>query len=365
MTKRDAATSARPVAGTVHGALRRRALRTVAAALLAAAFVALTAQGTLAQIAGARAPVGGLGGEHEIYGEFKVDESKAGEKVPGSFVLVLMTDTGKVIERQSAMVNSTYKFFGLRNGNYEIVVESAGMSIARIPVTINSSRKTEVRQNIEMEWVPPTPSKAGAKPGAISTADYYERPAGNQPLFDQALAAVKKKKHEDAVALLRQVVAADGKDHIAWAYLGAEQSALKDAAEAERSYKRALELRPDLLAAALNLGRLYAIEKNFNAAAEVLKPAVEKHPDSADATFLLAQSYLQTGKNDEAVPLFREAVRLDPKGKSEAHLGLAAILNAAGQKDKAAVELEQFLAKQPNDPRREKFEEYIRQNKKH
>ena len=104
--------------------------RAAAAAFAVAAALLLFAEGARAQ----RAPVGGLGGEHEIYGEFKVDESKSKEKVPGSFILVLMNNAGKVIERQSAQVNSTFKFFGLRNGEYQIIVESVGMPIARIPV---------------------------------------------------------------------------------------------------------------------------------------------------------------------------------------------------------------------------------------
>jgi cytochrome c-type biogenesis protein CcmH/NrfG len=329
------------------------------AAALAATFL-LCAQAAHAQIAGARAPVGGPGGEHEIYGEFKVDESKAREKVPGSFVLVLMNDNGKVIERQSAMINSSFRFFGLRNGDYEIVIESVGMEVARIPVMINSSRKTEVKQDILLEWV----GGNTPKPGAVSAAEFYERPATNGELFGRAEAAFKKKKYKDALPLLQQVVAADERDHIAWAYLGAAHSSLGDGAESERCYLRALTLRPDLLVASLNLGRLYITVKSFTHAVVILKPAAEKYPDSADANFLLAEAYLQTGKYDESAKHFREALRLDPKGKAEAHLRLALILNAAGKKEEAAAELKQFLDKNPSHPNREKLEEYIRQNRK-
>src|SRR5688572_31117371 len=47
----------------------------------------------------------------------------------------------------------------------------------------------------------------------------------------------------------------------------------------------------------------------------------------SDASFLLAEAYLQTGKYDESAALFRESLRLDPKGKAEAHLRLAALLD--------------------------------------
>ncbi|HVG30355.1 MAG TPA: tetratricopeptide repeat protein, partial [Pyrinomonadaceae bacterium] len=346
-------------------ARRGRALRGVVVAALAAAALVALPQVARAQIDGARAPAGGSGGQHEIYGEFKVDESKAKEKVPGSFVLVLMTDAGKVVERQSAMHNARFRFFGLRNGNYEIVVESAGMPVGRLSVQLISSRKVELKQDITLEWDAASAAKAASKAGTVSAADYYERPAANRDLFEKASGAIKKKKYEDAAALLQQIVSADEKDHIAWTYLASAHNALGKAADSERCYVRALALRPDLLAAAVNLGRLYVIGKNFNKAVEVLKPAVEKHPQSSDAHFLLGEAELQTGQYDDAATELREALRLDPKGKAEAHLRLAMLLNAAGKKDKAAAELEQFIAKQPEHPNREKFEEYIRQNKKH
>ena len=308
-----------------------------------------------------RFPVGGLGGEHEIYGEVKIDDSKAKEKVPGSFMLVLTANQGKALARQSAMNNSPYRFMGLRNGTYEIVVESAGMPVARIQVVLDSSRKVEIRQDIMLEWVG---GGGTGKPGAVSAAEFYERGAANGEIFGRAEAAYKKKKYKDALPLFQQIVAADERDHIAWAYLGSAQNSLGNAEEAETSYKRALALKPELLAAAVNLGRLYTLNKSFDKAVEVLKPAVAKHPDSADAHFLLAESYLQTGKYDESAAHFREALRLDPKGKAEAHLRLAALLSAAGKKEEAAAELKLFLDKNPNHPNREKFEEYIRQNRK-
>ena len=358
--------SSRP-ASTPHteneiNALRRRPRPSRPSAAFAAAVIFAALLLTPSAGRAQRQPIGGLGGQHEIYGEFTVDESKAKEKVPSSFVLVLMSNEGKALLRQSAMHNSTYRFFGLRNGVYDIVVESAGMPVARIQVTLDSSRKTEAKQDITLEWV--GGGGGTAKPGAVSAAEVYERGAATGETFGRAEAAFKKKKYKEAVPLLQQVVAADERDHIAWAYLGSAHSSLGNAEDSELSYKRALALRPDLLAAAVNLGRHYALGKSFDKAAEVLKPAVAKHPDSADAHFLLAESYLQTGKYDDSVTHFRDALRLDPKGKAEAHLRLAAILNASGKKEEAAAELKQFLDKNPSHPNREKFEEFIRANRK-
>ncbi len=312
----------------------------------------------------ARAQIGGSGGLHTIYGDFKVDESKAGGMVPISFVLVLMTDTGSVVERQSVMNDTRYRFIGLKNGNYDIVVESAGMPVVRLRVQLFGQNRVDYKQDISLEWESGSGNKHVTKTGTVAAADSYERPPATRALFDKAAAAIKKKKFEEAAALLQKVVEADPKDHLAWTDLGTMHFALGNAAEAERAYARALAVRPDLLAAAVNLGRLRLTAKNYEQAIAVLKPAAEKYPLSADAQHLLGEAYLLTGKHEEATKHYVEALRLDPDGKADAHLRLAMLYDNAGRKDLAAAELEEFLAKRPAYPERQKFELYIKQNKK-
>ena len=61
---------------------------------------------------------------------------------------------------------------------------------------------------------------------------------------------------------------------------------------------------------------------------------------------------------------FYGALKLDPVGMANAHLRLAALYNAAGIKDKAVVEYQEFLKKKPDYPDKKKLEQYIAQNKK-
>lgn len=353
---------ARAIAGRVlHG----RAARLFFAAALAAA--ALPAQRAQAQVA--RPPISRAGSEHTIYGEVKIDESKierdkAGVDVRDAFELILATEGGRVIEKRSVMNGTSFRFSNLSNGGYELIVESDGLPVARVRVFLDSPSRIEYRQDISLAWDKSDGSKIDPKKQIVSAADYYERPAATREAFERAVAAVKKKKFSDAAALLRQVVEADPKDHLAWAHLGSVHTSLGQAPEAERAYERALALRPDLLAAAANLGRLYVLSKNYGRAAELLRPVAERRPDSADVHHLLGEAYMQTGKTDDAITHFKEALRLDPNGKANVHLRLAAIHDAAGNKDKAAAELERFLAKRPDHPDRELFGRYVKENKK-
>ena len=89
--------------------------------------------------------------------------------------------------------------------------------------------------------------------------------------------------------------------------------------------------------------------------------AVELQPQSAEANFLLGESYLQLKKGSKAVGYLNEAAKL---GRHEAHLRLAALYNAVGLKENAVVEYEEFLKKQPDYPDRKKLEQFISANKK-
>lgn len=103
--------------------------------------------------------------------------------------------------------------------------------------------------------------------------------------------------------------------------------------------------------------------KKFDAAIEPLSEAVKLHPTSADANYYLGESYLQIKKGSKAVGYLYEALKLDPVGRADVHLHLAALYNAAGYKGKAATEYEEFLKKKPDYPERKKLEQYITENK--
>ena len=297
------------------------------------------------------------GGSHTLYGDFKVDESRAGGSVPISFDIILYTETGLVVERQPIGVRGRYRFINLRNGIYDIAVEVEGREVARTRVNINSLYKNDFRQDLALAWTP-TP---GPKAASVDAASLYKRTSSAQGLFERADAAAAKKSYEEAATLFRQLVDADPADYPAWTELGTMYYAAGKAEEAEDAYTHALRERPDFLRAAVNLGRLRIAMKKFEPAVEVLSAAAEKHPESGDLNLLLGEAYLQLKKGSKAVPHLEEAAR---RGKPDAHLRLATLYNAVGLKDRAAAEYEQYLSKKPDAPDRKRLEEYIKENKK-
>jgi tetratricopeptide (TPR) repeat protein len=295
-------------------------------------------------------------GGHTLWGDIKVDESQLTKARASSFTIVLYSEGGQLVMRQTVPANGRYRFLDLRNGRYELAVEYENQEIARMTVSVNAPFKTDFRQDIELQW---RNDVGSVKPGVIDAASNYSRSDINQSLYRKALESSEKKAYEKAIGYLKQVVASDRADFPAWEQLGTMNFILKNFDEAEQDYLKALQLQANYKPALVNLGRLRIALRNFNGAIEVLVRAVKTDPKSAQANYFLGEAYLQVKLGSKAVPYLNEAIRLDPAGMAEAHLRLAALYNARGMKDKAAAEYSAFLKQRPDYPERKKLEAYI------
>lgn len=302
------------------------------------------------------------GGGHTVYGDFKVDNSRVGGLMPETFYLVLYNSNGYSVDRQTVSNNGRFRFFDVANGEYYISVEVESNEVARVHMRLSENEKTDIRRDIALEWQAGLADRARNRAGSV--ADAYNRSAANKLLMKNAEEAIKKNNFEQSVSLLKEVVAADPKDFVAWTELGTVYFRQENLTDAEKAYQRALQEQPGFILALINLGKLRVAKKDFEGAIESLDLAVKAQPQSADANFLLGEAYLQVKKGSKAVGYLGEALRLDPIGKADAHLRLAALYKGAGLKDKAVAEYEHFLAKKPDYPDKEKILRYIKENKK-
>jgi tetratricopeptide (TPR) repeat protein len=297
-------------------------------------------------------------GPHTLYGDVKVEGTQEALAKPLNLEVHLYIINGTLIGRQNVGLNGRYRFMDLANGEYDVVVMSENSEIARVRVRVQAVYKNDFRQDIFLEA---RNNSALVKAATVSAADVYERTKPNKSLFEKAQSAMNEQKYDQAVGLLGSLLAADPKDFQAWTELGTAHLMRNSPAEAESAYRRAIQERPTFGLALLNLGRLLSAQKKFDLAIEPLMAAVESTPNSADANYYLGEAYLQIKKGSKAVPYLTEAAR---HGRVEAHLRLATLYNAAGMKDKAANEYEQFLKKRPDHEDRKKLEKYIADNKK-
>jgi len=304
----------------------------------------------------------GRSGGKALSGEVVVEGEQLNNGKPVKVDLILYTESRNIVERNTVSGNSRYRFNNIPEGLYELVAEIDGVEVARLRVDLRAPVIDDFRQDILLSWTATGPRSSKADP--VSAADQYQRNSANAALFTKADGAMTAKDYEEAIKLLQKMLANDPKDFQAWTQLGNVHLLQSKYADAENDYLRAIDLHTDYFLALLNLGRAEIGLQRYDVAADVLNRAVKLKPKSADANYLLGESYLQLKKGSLAVPLLNEALRLDPKGMAEVRLRLALLYNAAGMKDKAAAEYEEFLKQRPDYQNRKQLEEYISTNKK-
>ena len=308
-----------------------------------------------------RKQVSALGaGSYIIFGDLLVEESSAPDSKARVYEIVLDNLGGVPAARQYVSAGGRYQFINLAAGQYELVVLLDNQEIARTRVQILPGPAQErIRQDISLAWKP----NSGAKPASVSAADFYKRSPNNEKLFLKAKDSTEQKRYDDSMATLQELVAADPHDFQAWAELGTIYLFKEKYDESEKAYVQSVTERPAFFLGQMNLGRLRMLRKNYDGAIEPLTAAVNIQPTSAEANYRLGEAYLQIKKGSKAVGYLYEAIKLDPIGKADAHLRLATLYNAAGLKEKAAIEYEEFLKKKPAYPDARKLREYIEANK--
>jgi len=123
-----------------------------------------------------------------------------------------------------------------------------------------------------------------------------------------------------------------------------------DYATSARLYEEALRQDPGNGKVALALAETLLDMGQGPAAESLLIRLVASLPERPEPRRALALTYLQNGKNSEALVEARRAVLLDP-GNLEGHFCLGSALAAAGQLEQAVPELERSVQGSPPDVR--------------
>jgi len=240
-------------------------------------------------------------GPHTLYGDIKVETEPGSEsQKPLSLEVQLYIINGTLVGRETVSANGRYRFMDLANGEYDVVVMSENLEVARVRVRVQSVYKTDFRQDITLQArVNHTETRAAT----ISAADAYERTGANKSLFEKGQKAADEKKYDAAVDLFDRLVAADPKDFQAWTELGTVQLMRNNIDEAEKAYRRAIQEHPTFTLALLDLGRLLSAEKKFEDV-DALTRQIERDPSSETKREPSFASATPTGR-PQTVPLGR------------------------------------------------------------
>ena len=290
--------------------------KTLTASFLALAAVLMLATGALAQstmikgkvIDGQGQPIVGAAVVIEFKGgtnrKFQTKSDKRGEFVQ------LLTESGEYMVTASA--------------------EKVGTQSA--PVRVRLGAPADVTITL-------TPGAGAADPA---------KAAANK-MFDEGVAASRAGDHDTAIARFTEAAKASPDCSDCYYNLGVSQLQKKDEKQAEESWKKVLELKPDNANALNALATLYNNQKRFDEAAAMSAKAGSAGGGtggSADATYNQGIILWNQGKIAEAKTKFEEAIKADPNF-ADAHYQLGMALLNEGKMPEAVGSFESYLKLAP------------------
>ena len=115
------------------------------------------------------------------------------------------------------------------------------------------------------------------------------------------------------------------------------------AERAEKAYRKAVELDPDLVEAWVNLGGVLLLRWDFQGCLDANRQAIERQDDLLLAHYNMGQACLYLGDGEGLVACCRRVLELDPK-HSAGHYYLAVGLLATGRVAEARENLSHAMA---------------------
>jgi tetratricopeptide (TPR) repeat protein len=185
-------------------------------------------------------------------------------------------------------------------------------------------------------------------PGAGGAAADPANAAANK-LFDDGVTASRAGDHDTAIARFTEAAKATPDCSDCYYNLGVSQLQKKDEKQAEESWKKVLELKPDDANAMNALATLYNNQKRFDEAAAMSAKASAAggaSGGSADATYNQGIILWNQGKIAEARVKFEEAVKANPN-LADAHYQLGMAMLNEGKTTEAVGSFETYLKLAP------------------
>jgi choline-sulfatase len=189
---------------------------------------------------------------------------------------------------------------------------------------------------------------AGAEPRADATS--LADPKDFIALFDrlrQANSAVRDRRFDEAIPILKSVLAGDPRNAFATLILGSAYMGRGSSAEAITQFRRYLELVPTSSYAHQWIAICHLRLGDRDLALREAEAALALDPRFTDARVLKAGVLATRGEHEAAIAVLREAVATDPE-KPMIRLDLARILAEAGRRDEARTEYDAVLRLEPD-----------------
>jgi tetratricopeptide (TPR) repeat protein len=197
--------------------------------------------------------------------------------------------------------------------------------------------------------------KPGGSGGAMTKEEAEKRVKGIQAKFSQAASLGNEGKYDEAIALYNEVLVDVPQCQECYLNMGAINTRKKDWAAAEEAYKKAIEIKADSPEPYNGLANVYNAQQKFKEAAEASAEAAKRvaatpgGTGGASANILYNQGAIAWNANDfqKAREHFEAAIKADPN-HAESHFMLGKVLINLGKLPEAVTEFETYLKIAPN-----------------
>ena len=206
-------------------------------------------------------------------------------------------------------------------------------------------------QGVHIGYEPDGPRQENVLPGQdnlvslkITIVRRKNRAAADH--FDKGLSYYNKgskENYQKAADEFKQALATDSTYSEAALYLARTYNALFDQANADKYFRRAIEIDPDYTEARASYGGMLLDRGDLDESVRQLNAAVQKEKGNATAYYLLTVALTRKEAYDQAVQAGRTAVRLDPN-RAECHFWLAEALRMLKNWKEAETEYTEYLA---------------------
>ncbi|MDX2223291.1 MAG: tetratricopeptide repeat protein [Rhodospirillaceae bacterium] len=166
-------------------------------------------------------------------------------------------------------------------------------------------------------------------------------------LSNLALCLMRAQRPDEAIPVLRQVLALAPDTVDAMTNLGGVLGLKGETAEADSLLTRAVQRAPANAAALNNLAMVREKQGRPHDAATLARRALAVNPAMAEAHFTLAAALSEQGAIDAAIAAYGRSIELAPT-RVEAHINLAAALQERGDTAGALAATEQAIALKPD-----------------
>jgi tetratricopeptide (TPR) repeat protein len=252
--------------------------------------------------------------------------------------IITLEYQGGVTRKNETKTNKKGEFtqVGLAPGTYRITAAKEGLAPTTIEYRINLGEPTYL-PNIKL-----AAARAGGG-GAPGDPAAEKAMAELRSGVEAAIAMTKEGKLDEAEAAYKDLAAKNPTRHQLFYNLAIVQAQKKDAAAAEASYLKALEIKPDYAEAMNGLNTLYLSTGQAAKANELAAKSASANPNDAKAQFQVGYVAFNSGKLDEAAEAFKKAEALDPTN-AETYYFLGTIALSQNKIEECATRLEKYLS---------------------